>query len=182
MFDKKRQNKSQLVHDFNSRKLSALTSIYDLLYDELYFFTTHIYQNTIIDPADIIHDVFIKIWDRNSMHFNDIENIKAYMFVTIKNMKSNYLDRLKTEYNYRQNINIDRDSFISEVAITETIAIIAQEIDLLPEQCANVFKLSIEGWEISEIAQMLNKSESTVYNQRTQAIKTLKKRIGKNEK
>lgn len=166
-----------LLEKFNDRDAVAFSQVYKLFYNELFHFVAYIYEGTNIIPADIIHDIFIKVWLKSNHRFNSLENIKAYMFVAIKNNRRDHIDKLRSETKYKNNITSDREAFMSEIAETETLSIISQAINLLPSECAKVFKLCIDGWQVKDIAKELNKSESTVYAQKQEAISILKRKL-----
>lgn len=69
------------------------------------------------------------------------------------------------------------DCFVIQVAESEILSIISQAVELLPEECSKVFQLHLEGWEVQDIALKLDKSESTVYKQRTRALNILKSKM-----
>lgn len=168
-----------LIKRFNSRDNSAFEQVYRLLYDELYHFTAKIYHDTDIIPSDIIHDIFIKIWELKERKFENINNVKAYIFIAIKNQFRNHIDHQKSVDKYNDNYKLDRYNFISEIAETEALSTINQAINILPRECARVFKLHLDGWQVKDIAIKLGKSERTVYIQKQEAISLLKKKLSK---
>lgn len=166
-----------LVDRFNNRDNSAFEQVYRLLYNELYHFTMKICHDTPIIPNDIIHDIFIKIWEMKERKFANINNLKAYIFIAIKNQFRNYIDHKKSIEKYNENLKIDKYNFVSEIVETETLSIINQAINVLPKECAKVFRLHLDGWQVKDIALHLGKSERTVYIQKQEAISLLKKKL-----
>jgi RNA polymerase sigma-70 factor (ECF subfamily) len=67
------------------------------------------------------------------------------------------------------------------IAENEILSVLSSSLDLLPTECAKVFKLCLDGWEIKEIADQLGKSESTVYKQKKEAITILRKKLSKDK-
>lgn len=170
-----------LIKRFNKRENLAFGEIYSLLYKELFFFTSKLYQNTNIDANDVLHDIFIKLWELNNLKFDGLVNVKAYMYISIKNYLKNSVCHKKTVDKYVEKIMNDNDYFIIQVAEIETYSLLSDVIDSLPTECAKVFKLYVDGWSIKEIAQKLGKTESTVYTQRQDAISIVKRKL-KNDK
>lgn len=166
-----------LLKKFNGRDNFAFAQVYHLLYNELYHFTSRIYRDSEVIAEDVVHDVFIKVWESRDYQFKNIDNIKAYMFVAIKNRYRNHIDHQKSILKYNYNFKSNEENFTSEVVETEALSIITQAISLLPEECARVFKLHLEGWSVKEIACKLSKAESTVYTQRNEAISLLKSKL-----
>jgi DNA-directed RNA polymerase specialized sigma24 family protein len=50
-------------------------------------------------------------------------------------------------------------------------------MEMLPAECAKIFRLHIEEWEVKEIADRLGKAPSTVYAQKQKAITILKRKL-----
>lgn len=167
---------SALLKRFNNRDSVAFGEIYTLLYDQLYHFTSRLYRNTEIVAEDVIHDTYVNIWEYSTQRFAGIENLKAYLYISIKNRFRNYLVHRKSVDKFQY----ESRNFISDVVESETLSIINQAINLLPSECAKVFKLHIDGWPVKDIAEKLGKSESTVYAQKQEAISTLKRKLPKN--
>lgn len=163
----------QLLKRFNNRDNMAFGEVYTQLYDELYHFTARLYRETEIAAGDIIHDTFVYVWEHSTQRFEGINNLKAYLYISIKNRFRNYIvhQRSVEKFQYES-----RD-FISDVVESETLSIIHQAINALPTECARVFRLHLDGWQVKEIAEKLGKSESTVYAQKQEAISTLKKKL-----
>lgn len=166
-----------LLKKFNERDSFAFGEIYDLLYNELYYFTSQLYRDTPFVAADIIHDMFLVLWQKKQLEFVAIINIKAYMYVSIKNKYKNDIIHDKYVKEHTCEVRSNKNSFVSNIIETETISIISQAIELLPTECAKVFKMHLDGWNVKEIATTLEKSQSTVYNQRLEAISILKEKL-----
>lgn len=132
-------------------------------------------EDTAIAPGDVVQDLFMKIWERKDLTFTSLEHLKAYMYVVIRNGYREYLSHKSVANHYIQTVKMTDDYFISQIVETETLSLLSRLTELLPEECAKVFKLYLEGWETKEIVEKLGKSSSTVYNQRQEAIKILKK-------
>ena len=167
-----------LLMRFNKRDPSAYGEVYNLYYNELYHFASRLFYDTEIDVDDVIHDIFLNIWELNNRCFDTLLGIKGYIYVCIKNKLKNYLKHNKHVNNYNATINLD-DLFVVQVAESEIFSILSYAVDLLPEECSKVFKLHVDGWEVKDIAKFLSKSESTVYKQKQKAISILKKRFNK---
>lgn len=165
----------QLIECFNTRENWAFEQIYLLYYDEFYYFSSKLYWDTEIASGDVVQDLFMKIWERKDLRFTSLEHLKGYMYVSIRNGYREYLSHKNVANRYIQAVKMTDDYFISQIVETETLSILSRLTELLPEECAKVFKLYLEGWEVKEIVEKLGKSSSTVYNQRQEAIRILKK-------
>lgn len=167
-----------LISRFNDRDNLAFEQVYRLLYNELYHFTRKICQDSSVIPNDVVHDIFIKIWEMKERKFENLNNLKAYIFIAIKNKFRNHIDHKKSIEKYNDNLKLDKYNFISEIVETETLSIINQAIDILPKECAKVFRLHLDGWQVKDIAIKLGKSERTVYIQKQESIFLIKKKLG----
>lgn len=166
---------AQLIECFNTRENQAFERIYLLYYDEFYYFSSKLYRDTEIASGDVVQDLFMKIWERKDLKFTSLEHFKGYMYVCIRNGYREYLSHKNVADRYIRSVKMTDDYFISQIVETETLSTLTRLTELLPEECAKVFKLYMEGWEVKEIVEKLGKSSSTIYNQRQEAIKILKK-------
>lgn len=168
----------KLLNQFNRRDSVAFNEIYKLYYNELTNFAGRLFYNTEVSVEDVIQDVYMNIWENNARKFDSLSGIKAYIYVCLKNKLKNYIAHSKhvNEYNRKM---LQEDCFVIQVAESEILSIITHAINILPEECSKVFQLHMEGWDVQEIAQKLDKSESTVYKQRNRAIEILKKKMDK---
>lgn len=170
-------NNDLLLKKFNERDNVAFGEVYHRFYNDLFHLASGLYKNSTVSPNDIIQDVFVKLWESQTPKFESLSSAKGYLYVSIKNRFRNYLEHKKSIQKYSDNLKTDRDNFISQIAETETLSILHQAIDILPSECAKVFRLFIEGWEVSDIAIKLNKSESTIYAQKQKSIAILKNKF-----
>ena len=167
---------STLLDKFNDKDSSAFSEIYEALYNDLYYFANKVYQDIVeVEACDVVHDLFVKIWNNNSAKFKNINALKGYCFISIKNEFKNYISHSKTVDNYKKEVDKNKDDLlITYIAETEFLSVISAAIDILPPECSKVFKLYIDGYSIKEISKMLGKAQSTIYAQKMESIKILK--------
>jgi RNA polymerase sigma-70 factor (ECF subfamily) len=127
---------------------------------------------------DIVGESFIKLWNKRA-DFESLQNIKAFMYITVRNACLNYLKQAKREsLNQKQLAYItgEKEEFVlNEMIRAEVLKEIMQEIEKLPEQCGKVLRLGyLEGLRNQEIADLLHISVHTVKNQKARAIQLLK--------
>ncbi|MEG0499621.1 MAG: sigma-70 family RNA polymerase sigma factor [Rikenellaceae bacterium] len=132
---------SFLLSRFNDRDNSAFCKIYEIIYDELFYFT----------------------------------------YISVKNKFRDYISHRKCKDKFHDAMRLTDDYFISQIAESETLSIITEAVKALPAECAKVFRMFIDGWEVKDIATSLNKSQSTVYAQKQEAITILKKKFPKDK-
>ncbi len=164
---------SRLVARFNNREPEAFGEVYDLLYKGLYCYTENLFKDSVITPEDIIHDAFITLFDNNAI-FVSMKQIRGYIYIYIKN-------RFLMDYRHQNVVNRvnsellkNEDYFIVQAAEAEVYSFTSELLKLLPNDCIESFKLYLEGFDIKEIATMLNKSESAIYKQRSKSINEIK--------
>jgi RNA polymerase sigma-70 factor (family 1) len=143
---------------------------------KVYYFILHIVKVEEI-AEELIHDVFLKIW-LNRENLRHIENPGNYLFVVAKNHSLNQLDKVARERRGKQPLDRqvlpDRTDPEEQLSYKESIALIAQAVQELPEQQRLVFHLSKElGLSRDEIAVRLNVSPHTVKNQLGSARKSI---------
>lgn len=171
---------SLLLEQFNNRDESALGKVYELYYRELNYFAKQLYRDTKIVAEDVIHDIFIKIWESKTIQFKKLDNIKAYIYISIKNGFLDSISHNKCVDKYNNTIIKDERNFVTEMVESETLSILSIAIDLLPKDIAAVFQLIAEGWEMKDIAKELNISKSSAYAKKIEATTILKNKLPKN--
>lgn len=170
-----------LLNKFNNRDSVAFGAIYNMFYDDLFFYTSRIYRGTEISAYDIIQDIFINLWEMKHQTFSGLNNIKAYLFVCIKNNFKDYLKHQKSKDKYKLNATINDDLFVAEIIEMEVFSFLNDAVEALPSECCKVIRSYLDGYETKEIAKKLNKTESTIYNQKKTAIDLLRKNLPKDK-
>ncbi|WP_052958621.1 RNA polymerase sigma-70 factor [Maribacter thermophilus] len=157
--------------------LRSYKDFYDTLYVSLCLFAKNYVQN--LDLAkDLVQEVFIKVWE-DKIEFKNEVAVKSYMYMAVKNK---CLDLLKSkQFRSTENMSVEdmeelnsESFYLKEVVIEEVSSRIESAINTLPNKCAQVIRLSINGLTNPEIAQHLNISVNTVKAQKKIAYKKLK--------
>lgn len=168
-----------LLRQFNQRDTLAFGEVYSILHEELFHFASTLYRDTEIVAGDVIHDLFVNLWQNEKQQFDGMINIRAYLYVSIRNGFKNYITHKKHVDNYK---NIPNDNqFILQVAESSLLSIVDQALTILPKDCAEVLKYYLDGWQIKEIAIKLEKPERTIYNKKSEAISILRNKISKDK-
>lgn len=171
-----------LLEKFNKRDCYAFTTVYNRFYNDFHLYAASLYCNTTVDPADAVQDVFLYVLQHHELQFDSLLNLKAYIVIAIKNRFKNHVEHSKYEKSYRHFCSSDEIErrFKLDVVETRIYSYMEEALGVLPEECAKVFKLYLNGYKPEEIAEVLDKSIQTVYNTKQRAISILKKRL-KNE-
>lgn len=170
-----------LLKHFNSRERYAFNQIYLMYFDDLIYFASNLFRNTATSPDDIVQDIFLNLWENKKQKFTGLINIKAYLFVSVKNRFKDYLKHQKHIDNHLAAARLNEDYFVFQVVETEVSSFLKEAVEVLPEECRKVFVEYINGLDANEIALKLNKSEFTVYKQRKTAIEILKNKFPKDK-
>jgi RNA polymerase sigma-70 factor (family 1) len=176
-----------LKNKFNIQDLLYRISTYD---DELAFqqlfeiyanglsrFTFSILKNKELSE-EAVSDVFFKIW-LHRVKMAEIENFKAYIYTSSKNISLNYLDKEKRKRammldDISITLPIDEICPESELISKELKEAIGRAIDHLPERCKLIYSLAkIEQLKYKEIAQILDISVKTIDHQLSIAIQKI---------
>lgn len=168
-------NQDNLLLKFNNRDKLAFSEIYSQFFNELYYYSSKLLKGYNIDSEDIIQDLFINVWSSSKVRFDSVDHLKNYLYLGIRNKFKDYYTHQKYIDEYEFAIRNDEDYHITTMIESEVYSAINEAVSILPSECAKVFKLHIEGWEINDIAEKLNKAPSTIYNQRNRALSILKK-------
>lgn len=134
------------------------------------------------DGEDVAVEVFLKLWEiRDRKH----ENIKAFLIVSGANTCKNILKAEKNtrrkSIKYFKEINFEEDGFFAaEIRDTIIMSEIYNDIEKLPSQCKEIFKMAyLHDMTNPEIAQYLHLSYNTIRQQKQIGLQKMKKMIGK---
>ncbi|MGL5682165.1 MAG: RNA polymerase sigma factor [Marinifilaceae bacterium] len=170
------QTEKQLIKGFNKKNRAAFGQIYTILHQELTLYASTIFNGTNESTDDIIQDIFLKIWDDGSVQFESIARIKAFIFVSIKNSYKNHIRSLHHQNQYH---DYAEKEFIYDIMECEAYIKLVETLGILPQDCATVIRMYLEGYKPDEIAATLNYKPQTIYNKKQEAITRLKNKINK---
>lgn len=129
---------------------------------------------------DLVHDLFIHLWEE--IRLLEIENIKAYLYTSIRHRSLNYLSHLKIRNDYQEKIMQQGDIIGSLTWEYYVEAELRQHIETavnhLPSQARKIFLMSrFDHKTATEIATELGLSPRTVEKHIEVALKSLKKEL-----
>lgn len=175
------QDIKTLLLKFNNRDSDAFGEIYSLLFKEMYYFHRKLFINIDSDPEDLIQDLFFKIWTDRRLQFETISKLKSFLFTSISNRCKTLYMKQKTSSNAILSMVMDDDYLVVRAVEAEIYSLVPSILEMLPEDCAESFRLFIEGYTVKEVAEELNKPLTTIYSQREKAISILRKKVNKNK-
>lgn len=177
-----RQNDDDLIlllSRFNRRDPSAFAKIYATFFTELHVYAIRFYSNTSDSAEDAVQEAFCYLWERHNLVFNNLSNIKAFLYVAIKNRFKNRLSHLGVEQKYKD-IMANEASFSEDIMESELAASMMEYVEHIPDPGGKILKLYLTGYDANEIAEKLQMNIRTVYNTKSRAIGTLRKLLSLN--
>ncbi|OQP59674.1 hypothetical protein A3860_36505 [Niastella vici] len=166
-----------LVKRFNEGDKKALQTIYDMYFTHLFYFAYRLTQNRA--EAEDIAVVTLEILLRRHTDFVTMPNIKAFVFITVRNKCLKFLDASKRHRASEQELGIlsdEKDDYVlAQMVRSEFLMEVYREIEELPPVRKKVFKLFyIDGLDSQEIARLLRMTPAAVYNNKLKALKQLR--------
>lgn len=138
------------------------------------------------DAENIVHDVFLEIWEKRDALSFDI-NLVAFLFTSIKNK---CIDHLRHKIIVEKAVQIIQEDQVVDLQMkinslkafehdifsdSNIESLLEEALNSLPQKCREIFiKSKIEGKKHKEIADELNISIKTIENQMTIAYKKLR--------
>ncbi len=132
---------------------------------------------------DIAQETFIRLyqsWSSIKME----EQARSFMYTTARRLCISRIRHQTLEEQFimseMENGETDRldDNFFSDITIQETLRMLRQAIDALPQQSRQIILLGLKGKNNNEIAEMLGVSVNTVKTLKKGAYKSLRQSLG----
>jgi RNA polymerase sigma factor (sigma-70 family) len=173
---------AQILIGLKSGDRKAWDLLYDLLYAKVYFVTQAIVDET-MEAEDIAISALAKFWTRGAENFETFLQVKTFIFRSARNAAFDHNKKAKVQrsrnldFTYVVSITEESATKKAEGALfkVEMLQMLADEIEKLPEQCREIFKLVIiENMPRQRVAEKLHISISTVHNQVANARNKLK--------
>ena len=161
------------------KNVEHFRSVFDNNFQAIVCFALRYTNNDMELARDIAQESFIELWRNNQINEDD-EHIKAFLYVTTRNKALNHLKHKKVKENYIRENNSLMESerfYMNQLIEQETIGMVQNAIDKLPEQARKVVLLKLEGLKNKEIAEITGISVETVKYHKTRAFKILKENL-----
>ena len=176
-----KQDPDALLGEFNAQNQFAFRFIFESYYRSAVLFAEGVLNAQSEHTEDIVQDAFIKLWS-STTEFKDINQIKSFIYVTVKNACIDQSRQSKVADKYQGHAQRQQQmleaGFIEPLISAETTRLINEAIEALPEQGRNVFKMSLSGLKNDEIAERLNISVNTVKTHKQRALASLRLSLG----
>lgn len=166
---------------------SFFQSVYKTYYSRLCVFAYGFLQNE-NDAEEIVQNVIMKLWEQKDK-INEIENMQAYLFRSVKNQCLNFIKRDKLANVYKteawkelKELEEQTMSNMQPEDNEQQIKQLKDAIETLPERCQEVLKMSkFEGLKNKEIADELQISLKAVEANISRAFTLIRKNFKKNK-
>ncbi|MDG5801007.1 RNA polymerase sigma-70 factor [Marinilabiliaceae bacterium ANBcel2] len=157
----------------------VIDDIYNKYHQRIFVFAYSIVKEK-EEALDIVHEVFIKLWEKRSEIGND-SKFESLIFTIARNTALSILRKKSTKKKYHEQHTKD----FADINNTENLidynslkSKIDEFVQQLPPKNRNVYTLSREkGLSNKEIANKLGISEKTVEDHITKALAHLKKQL-----
>ena len=163
---------------FEAGEKKAFEEVYDFFYAKLYQFSFSIIKDP-EEVKDILSHAFNNLFLKHQ-NFNKLANIKAFLYIAVRNLSFNYLrneKRRATRHNALVTV-LGPDTTDEPEIQGRLYSELSKYVGELPERSREVITLMFyHGMKYKEIADRLGISPETVKNHRQTAISKLRKSL-----
>jgi RNA polymerase sigma-70 factor (ECF subfamily) len=165
------------IKKFRQGNHEAIRYIFKSFYRPLCYFGAQLTGNQ-QEAEDIAIDSIIKLLEKRK-DFDNLPNIKAFLYVTTRNACFDYLRSEQRHGNSHKELlyltGEAEEQVENEMIKSRVLQEIFVQVETLPPQCQKIFKLVFfKGLSTAEIAQQMGLTARTVLNQKTRAIQLLR--------
>lgn len=177
-------NPNDLIERLKNNDSTAIEEIIKLKYADLTFYAYRIIHNE-SEAEDIARSKIYSLWDNRNRHsFDTIDNLYAFLYISVARACFNYNKQRKRRNAYITNLQHDTniDNSVSDnLAIKDVDKLIEALVQHLEPQCARVMKLVLKDPDMKprEIAKVLGMTSHQVRTQKSQGLKELRQMLTK---
>jgi RNA polymerase sigma-70 factor (ECF subfamily) len=159
----------------------AFEKIYNQYWAKL-FSAAYNYTRSRETAQEMVQEVFLGLWQhRQTLKIET--SLKAYLLGAMRHKSCDYYDKLAVRdrhAQYLQRQTYQTDSTSDQVQFNELQAVLAKEVEALPETTRRVFVLSrMNDFSVPQIASELHLSGKAVEYHLTKALKHLRLRLSR---
>lgn len=171
----------ELIAKIKEGDNSAFAKLYDSYYQKVYNFTK-LYIASSTEVAEIVQDVFVKLWEARHLLVED-KSLEGFLFIVTRNLIFNNTRRNFRESMFKMTVikameNADSYDIEEEMDAADLKEYIDQLVAVLPPRQQEIFRLSREqNMPYQEIATRCGISEKAVERHIYLALKFLKKNL-----
>ncbi|MBR1464437.1 MAG: RNA polymerase sigma factor [Prevotella sp.] len=160
-----------------------LDSLYHENYSSMKAFAAHcLTDHYALMAEDCVQDSILKAY-RNRETFSSASQLKSFLYACIHNQCIDILRKAKSQESYLSHQGLLNDDLAANIAQQETLDLLYEAIEELPEKYRQVFELSYEqALSNAEIAKLLGITISGVSKRKERMVAMLRKKfIGNDE-
>lgn len=165
-----------LPGNFNEEEFRKQFEVYFKQYfRSLYFHALSFIRDEDV-AKDIVHDVFITVWERRS-DIDFSQPLLPYLLSLTRNRCLNHLEHLKVKVRHEEQAQSTEPFYLitEDLGHEELIRAIMERIASLPDRCRDVMQLYlVDGKKYKEIADTLNISVNTIKTHISNGLKILR--------
>lgn len=167
----------ELMHRLRKGEEKAFSAIYEMHVKQLMAFTLRTARSKSL-AEDVVHDVFVKIWDNREQIDPELP-FRPYLYTVARRHLLNLLKRAAHESSIVtemfQQAAMSENFTEEEIVYNESNQLIKEAIAQLPAQRKRVFELCrIEGLTYKQAAEQLGISQGTVNDHMVKALRSVK--------
>ncbi|THU39244.1 sigma-70 family RNA polymerase sigma factor [Niastella caeni] len=175
---------NDLLARFNNNDPTAHEELFKTTFADL---TVFVYRmiNDEDESEDIAISAIRKLLSNKDLTFKAVEQLKAYLYISVRNGALNYLRSAQKEDPFRKLLQ-DQMPVSEEPVVNKKYEmdhmrkLIEAGLGKLEKQCAAVIRLTMLNKQPDEIAKTLNISPNQVYTQKSKGIARLRTFIEEN--
>ena len=176
------EKENMILDGFRAGDKQAFGEVFNLYFSTLIIFARHIVTDASA-TEDIVADAFVRLYQLRHQ-INTINNIKAFLFITVRNGCLNYLRHQKVKEKYqseqRHSIQAEENAYEHNDSEAHQLKAIYAAVEDLPERRQLIIRMTyIEGLSDNEIADRLTITRATVRQHRCLAIRDLREIINR---
>ena len=169
------------ISSFHQGNFKAVRELYSLHYADLNHFCVELVKDE-QEAAAIVTDTFIKLL-QSRMRFDNLSNIKAFLYITTRNTCLNYLKYRKAgePLQERPVCRVEPGAFLDADANENgLVTAVSAEIDQLPGTTRTVFqRLYCDSGYVADIAREMEMTPQDILQHKTTALQLLQQGLAK---
>jgi RNA polymerase sigma-70 factor (family 1) len=161
--------------DFLSDGKDQFKLVFESLYPVMCLYAKRFVNDSNI-AEDISQEVFIELW-RQREKFENYNQVKAFLYLSVKNKCLNFIKHQKVEATYVNEVLHTESEEDMQVIEAEVINQLTNAIESLPEQQKQVILHNLQGLKNEEIADAMQISVNTVKLHKKSAYQALRQKV-----